>query len=141
MYKIINRSYTKYVGRMRLGIHDPILRKLAMPSHLTPTGAISGGWLMSNMDIAGGIAAWKVANGRIYTVSCEKIDFKKPVSCGDLVSYYATVIGMTNSSVRIRVNVEANNVLDKDNIKVASGLFTYVAIDSNDNSRAIAFKP
>ena len=115
----------------------PILRALAMPKHLSPSGTIFGGWLVSKMDLAGGIFAWNITNGKIRTVRFNNINFMKPVFVADLVSYYAKTIETNNSSIKIQVDAWVYRTKTNETINVMDGLFTYVAIDEDGKTREI----
>ncbi len=115
----------------------PILRALAMPKHLSPSGTIFGGWLISKMDLAGGIFAWNITNGKIRTIRCNNINFIKPVFVADLVSFYAKTVEVNNSSIKIQVDAEVYRTKTNKTFNVTDGNFTYVAIDENGRSREI----
>ena len=115
----------------------PIIRTLAMPKHLSPAGTIFGGWLISNMDLAGGIFAWNVTNGKIQTVNCNNINFIKPVYVADLVNCYTNIVDIHKSSIKIRVDLEVYRSKNKTTFDAANGIFTYVAVDDDDKTREI----
>jgi len=115
----------------------PIIRVLAMPKHLGPSETIFGGWLISKMDLAGGIFAWNATKGKITTVNCSNINFYKPVLVADLVSYYAKIIEINKSSIKIKVNTEIYRTTTNKYIDVLDGVFTYVAIDKDGKPREI----
>ena len=115
----------------------PIIRVLALPKHLNPSGTIFGGWLISKMDLAGGISAWDIASGKIRTVRCDNINFIKPVHVADVISYYTETLKIKNSSIKIKVIVEIDRVEINKNFRALDGIFTYVAIDNNGKSRDI----
>lgn len=114
------------------------IRTLAMPADTNPNGDIFGGWLMSQMDIAGGISAHARANGRVVTVGVEAMTFHRPVRVGDVVCCYTNVvrIGVTSMSIRVDVWVLRGQKESK-RVKVTEGVFTYVAIDDNGSKRAL----
>lgn len=120
------------------GDHQPAIRILAMPTDTNASGDIFGGWLMSQVDIAGSIEAFKRARGRIVTVAVNEFRFLKPVYVGDLVSLYTRLIKIGNTSVRIHVTAYAERNRGKDEChKVAEAEITYVAIDENRQPRLI----
>ena len=86
---------------------QPAVRMLAMPADTNPSGDIFGGWLMSQMDIAGGIAAAVRAKGRTVTVAVEGMEFHQPVYVGDLVSCYADVVATGTTSITVKVETLA----------------------------------
>ena len=117
-----------------------ILRTLAMPADTNAAGQIFGGWIMSQLDLAGGILAKEISGGRIVTVSVSDITFKEPVSVGDVVCCYGecTRIGRTSMSIDLEVWVKPVN--DKGvggRFQVCEASFNYVAIDSNGRPRPV----
>jgi len=114
------------------------IRTLAMPADTNPNGDIFGGWLMSQMDIAGGITAHSRADGRVVTVGVEAMTFHLPVKVGDVVCCYADILktGTTSISVLIQVWVlQDRNPASR--VMVTEGTFTYVAIDEIGNKRSV----
>ncbi|EGR0671168.1 acyl-CoA thioester hydrolase YciA [Vibrio vulnificus] len=125
--------------------HSPkgqlLLRTLAMPADTNANGDVFGGWIMSQLDLAGGILAKEISHGRIVTVSVSGITFKKPVSVGDVVCVYGecTKIGRTSMSINLEVWVKP--VRDhgiEDRFMVCDATFNYVAIDADGKPRPIA---
>ncbi len=121
---------------------DVLLRTLAMPSDANPNGDIFGGWIMSQMDIGGGILAKETAQGRVVTVAVDSIKFLQPVQVGDVVCCYGELERVGNTSITIRIEVWINPVLrrkpgDPERFKVTEATFTYVAIDENGNKRPV----
>ena len=119
-------------------INETVLTKtVAMPSDTNPNGDIFGGWLLSQMDVAGGILAKKIARGRVATVAIEGMKFLLPVKVGDTVTCYGRLLKRGNSSVSINLRVTAQG---SDNIKpqdVTNGIFIYVAIDLDGKPRQL----
>ena len=113
------------------------LQAVAMPADTNPHGDIFGGWLMSQMDLAGGITAGEVAGGRVATVAVDGMAFLTPVHVGAVVSCYCDVLEIGRSSVRIVVEVWINSKHDGEPIKVTEGEFVFVAIDENGRTRSI----
>lgn len=114
------------------------VRVLAMPADTNPSGDIFGGWLMSQVDIAGSILAIQVAQGRVVSVAVHDFQFLKPVLVGDLVSCYAEIEKKGNTSVRVKVDVYAERERDPNSVdQVASASITYVAVDENAKPRVI----
>lgn len=114
------------------------VRVLAMPADTNPSGDIFGGWLMSQVDIAGSILAIQVAQGRVVSVAVHDFQFLKPVLVGDLVSCYAEIEKKGNTSVRVKVDVYAERERDPNSVdQVASASITYVAVDENAKPRGI----
>ena len=118
------------------------VRVLAMPADTNPSGEIFGGWLMSQVDIAGSILAVQVAQGRVVTVAVHDFQFLRPLLVGDLVSCYAEVERKGRSSVRIHVEVFAERERDPRTVeRVADAALTYVAVDENGRSRELPVLP
>lgn len=115
----------------------PALRTIAMPADANPNGDIFGGWLLSQMDLAGSVVAYDRAEGRIATVAIDAMTFLQPVYIGDLVSCYATIERTGRSSMRIRVESFVRRRSTAEVVKVTEGIFTYVAIDPNGRSRPL----
>jgi len=113
------------------------LQTVAMPKDTNASGDIFGGWLLSQMDIAGLITAMDVARGRAATVAINGMAFLTPVHVGAVVSCYCDVLEIGRSSIRIVVEVWINSQHDGEPIKVTEGEFVYVAIDENGRTRAI----
>ena len=113
------------------------LQTVAMPKDTNPTGDIFGGWLLSQMDIAGMITASDMAGGRVATVAIDGMTFLTPVQVGAVVSCYCDVLEVGRSSIRIMVEVWINSQHDGEPIKVTEGEFVFVSIDENGRTRAI----
>ncbi len=116
---------------------QPAVRMLAMPADTNPSGDIFGGWLMSQMDIAGGIAAAARAKGRAVTVAVEGMEFHQPVYVGDLVSCYADVVATGTTSITVKVETLARRRAGGDTVKVTEGTFVFVAIDADGRPRPV----
>jgi len=117
---------------------DLALQTVAMPKDTNANGDIFGGWLLSQMDIAGGIAAADVADGRVATVAIDGMAFLTPVHVGAVVSCYTDVLEVGRSSIRIMVEVWINSKHDGEPIKVTEGEFVFVAVDENGRTRAVS---
>jgi acyl-CoA thioesterase YciA len=113
------------------------IRTLAMPADTNPAGDIFGGWVMSQMDIAGAIAAVEVARGRVVTVAVEAMTFIAPVKVGDILCVYTTVERVGTTSITIGVESWARRNRLADRVKVTQGRFVYVALDEQGQKRAI----
>ena len=116
---------------------QPAVRMLAMPADTNPSGDIFGGWLMSQMDIAGGIAAAARAEGRVVTVAVEGMEFHQPVYVGDLVSCYADVVATGTTSITVKVETLARRRAGGDTVKVTEGTFVFVALDADGRPRPV----
>jgi len=114
------------------------IRTLAMPADTNPHGDIFGGWLISQMDIAGGITANARARGRVATVAVTGFTFHKPVLVGDVVCCYADIrkIGRTSITIGVEAWVLRRDE-SSDRIKVTEGVFTFVAIDDDGSPRPV----
>jgi acyl-CoA thioesterase YciA len=118
---------------------EPVLRVVPMPSDANFSGDIFGGWIMSQVDIAGSIVALKRARGRVATVAVNSFVFKKPVLVGDLVSLYGEVVRVGRTSITVDVVVYARRApLGDDCVKVTEAQLTYVAVDENRRPRVVA---
>lgn len=114
------------------------LQTLAMPRDTNANGDIFGGWLVSQMDLAAGIASKQVTKGRSVTVAIKNVNFLYPVSVGSTVSCYAEVLEIGRSSVHINIEVWIAHFSNDDKPrKVAEGLFVFVAIDDKGRTRKI----
>ena len=116
---------------------DPTLRVVPMPSDANYSGDIFGGWIMSQVDIAGSIPAAQLAKGRIVTIAVNSFLFKQPVMIGDLVSFYADVVKVGNTSITVDVEVFAQRRSLHEIVKVTEATLTYVAVDENRKPRLI----
>jgi acyl-CoA thioesterase YciA len=114
-------------------------RVIAMPADTNPEGDIFGGWLLAHMDLAGATPAFELAQGRCVTVALDAMVFHQPVSVGDEVSLYATVVKAGRSSVRVHVEAwkRSRNVAHAEAMRVTEGVFTYVAIGDDKKPRLL----
>ena len=113
------------------------LQTIAMPKDANATGDIFGGWLVSQMDLAGAVTAHKLAKGRVATVAIDSMVFLNPVSIGSTVSCYTEVLKIGRSSMSIRVEVWSCPSTSVEQMKVTEGTFTFVAIDANRRTRPV----
>jgi acyl-CoA thioesterase YciA len=118
---------------------QPVLRIVPMPADTNAHGTIFGGWVMSQVDIAGSIAAYERAAGPTVTVAVNSFVFKEPVFVGDLVSFYARVCRVGRTSVTVDVEVFAQRGLQGrgETVKVTEAQLTYVAIDGQRRPRPL----
>jgi acyl-CoA thioesterase YciA len=108
---------------------EPALRVVPLPADVNQNGDIFGGWVMSQVDIAGSIPASRRARGRVATVAVNSFVFKQPVMVGDLVSFYATITRVGRTSITVEVEVYAQrNPGDVICVKVTEASLTYVAV-------------
>lgn len=116
---------------------EPALRAIAMPADANPNGDIFGGWLLAQMDLAGGNVAKQRAKGRVATVGLERMAFHLPVFVGDEVSCYAAIQRIGRTSITVAVETWVRRGDGDERLKVTQGLFTYVAIDSGRKPRPV----
>jgi acyl-CoA thioesterase YciA len=122
----------------KLPDREPALRVLARSMDTNFTGDIFGGWIMSQVDLAGSIVASRKARGRVATVAVNSFQFHKPVFVGDLISCYAEIQKIGNTSITVLVEVYAErNPADPECIKVTEATLTYVAVDDNRKPRPV----
>jgi acyl-CoA thioesterase YciA len=116
---------------------EPALRAIAMPADANPNGDIFGGWLLAQMDLAGGSVASQRAQGRVATVAITGMTFHRPVFIGDEVSCYAAVTRIGRSSITIHIETWVRRHLSTEQVKVTEGVFTYVAIGADRRPRPV----
>lgn len=116
---------------------EPTLRAIAMPADANARGDIFGGWILAQMDLAGGSAAMRRANGRVATVGIASMSFVRPVFVGDEVSAYTTVSKVGRTSITVAIEVWARRFAGEETVKVTEGVFTYVAIDADRKPRPV----
>jgi acyl-CoA thioesterase YciA len=115
-----------------------VLRVMPMPADVNGNGDIFGGWVMAQVDIAGAVIPARIAKGRLATVAVNQFIFKQPVSLGDLLSFYAKVTRIGNTSISVHVQVYAErNPAQLQVVKVTEADLTYVAIDREGKPRAV----
>jgi acyl-CoA thioesterase YciA len=115
------------------------LRVVPMPANANQSGDIFGGWIMSQVDIAGSIPAVRLAKGRVATVAVNSFQFKQPVLVGDVVSFYAEVIRVGRTSITVNVEVYAQRRPEREQVvKVTEATLTYVAIDDKRIPRVVS---
>ena len=113
------------------------LQTIAMPADTNWGGSVFGGWLVSQMDLAGAIHVERVSRGRCATISIHEMSFLVPVSVGDVVSCYTEVVKVGNTSIQIHIEVWSLNSQREVPVKVTEGLFTFVAIECDGAKRQI----
>src|ERR1700760_1250042 len=116
---------------------EPALRTIAMPADANPAGDFFGGWVLSQMDLAGGVIAHRRAMGRTATVAVTGMTFHLPVFIGDEVSCYAEIVKVGRTSITVKIDTWVRRNLEGERIKVTEGTFTYVAIGPDRKPRAI----
>ncbi len=113
------------------------VRTMAMPRDTNPIGDIFGGYLLSQMDIAGGIYSQKIAKGRTVTIAVDSMTFYKPLNVGDVLCCYCDTIKIGRTSIAVKVEAWTIRKFQADREKITEGVFTYVAIDDNSRPRPI----
>lgn len=114
---------------------DLTIRVLAMPADTNPSGDVFGGWLLSQMDIAGGVFCRKIAKGRVVTVAIDSTTFKLPVFVGDTLCCYVHLIKKGRTSITVGIEAWVNREYGEEgsSIKVTEGEYTYVKVDEKRN--------
>jgi acyl-CoA thioesterase YciA len=116
----------------------PVLSVVPMPADANQHGDIFGGWIMSQVDIAGGVVAARRARGRVATVAVNAFAFKQPVLIGDVVLFYAEVVRVGNTSITVDVKVYAQrNPAVLETTFVTEATLTYVATDGSRRPRPV----
>ena len=121
-----------------------VLRTMAMPRDSNPNRDIFGGWVLSQMDIGGGLLGKEVARGRVVTVTVDKMTFLRPVHVGDTICVYAKMVRIGHSSMDIKLEVWAKDLLEEFEGQrhiVTEGVFRYVAIDGEGRPSRIPDNP
>jgi acyl-CoA thioesterase YciA len=117
---------------------EPVLRVVPMPADANYHGDIFGGWIMSQVDLAGSIPASRRARGRVATVAVNSFVFKQPVLIGDLVTFFAAIVRTGRTSITVDVEVYAQrNPTDEITVKVTEASLTYVAVDRERQPRRL----
>jgi len=117
---------------------EPVLRVVPMPADANQHGDIFGGWIMSQVDVAGGVLAARHARGRVATIAVNAFQFKQPVFIGDVLSFYAEVVRVGNTSITVYVEVYAQrNPTDIETVKVTEATLTYVATGPDRRPRPV----
>ncbi len=127
-----DKNITLPMGRI------PAIKVAAMPKDANAGGSIFGGWIMSQIDIAGAVLAVERAKGRVVTVAVNSMAFHEPVYVGDIVSCYAEIIKTGRTSITVKVEVYSErNPLHKETVKVTAAQLTYVALDEARKPRKL----
>ncbi len=115
----------------------PMIRTIAMPADVNPNGDIFGGWLMSQMDMAGGNLASRISQGRCVTVAVDAMTFLRPVKVGDEVSVHCSTLSEGRTSVKIKVEAWRRARNAGEEYRVTQAVFTFVAIDEHGKPRPL----
>ena len=117
---------------------EPVLRVVPMPADANQHGDIFGGWIMAQVDVAGGVLAARHARGRVATVAVNSFQFKQAVFIGDLLSFYGEIVRVGTTSITVNVEVYAERGREESRVvKVTEAALTYVAIDLKGKPRAV----
>lgn len=116
---------------------DPVLRVVPQHRDINSNGHIFGGWVLSQMDIAGGIIAGNLCQGPCATVAIEAMEFIAPILVRDVISIYGEVVRRGRTSMAIKLEVVATRDRGAREVKVTEGLFTFVALDENHRPRPL----
>ncbi|HEX7783662.1 MAG TPA: acyl-CoA thioesterase [Sphingobium sp.] len=122
---------------MSMDKREPVLRTVPRPGDINANGHIFGGWVLGQMDMAGGIIAGRIAQGPVATVAIESMQFIAPVLLMDVLSVYAHLEKRGRTSMGIRIVVIATRGRGQVDVEVTSGLFTFVALDENHRPRPL----
>jgi acyl-CoA thioesterase YciA len=113
------------------------IRVVAMPKDTNPSGDVFGGWLISQMDLSGGVFCRKIAKGRVVTVTIESMTFKEPVFVGDTLCCYVSLVKIGKTSITTYIEAYVNRDFEDTRIKVTEGEFKYVKMDENEKPSPI----
>ncbi len=113
------------------------IRTLAMPADANPSGDIFGGWVLAQMDIAGGITAGRRAHGRVATVAVTAMTFHLPVYVGDVLCVYADIEKVGRTSIAVNLEAWALRGRQGERVRVTEGRFVFVAIDAEGRPRPV----
>ena len=123
---------------MAEAVRDPIIRAVPQPADMNGNGDIFGGWVLSQMDVAGATLAARVANGRVATVAITAMTFVQPIKVGELVSIYGEVSKVGRTSITIALETVVQRRHDPTPIQVTHGTYVFVAIDNDGKPREVA---
>ena len=116
---------------------DPIIRTVPQPADMNGNGDIFGGWVLSQMDIAGGALAARTAKGRVATVAITAMTFVQPIKVGDMVSIYGEVSKVGRTSITISLETVVRRRHEQVDIRVTHGTYVFVAIDEHGKPRPV----
>ena len=139
----VNMPVSRPADPQSLHVHLPtdkelVLKMIPMPADCNPNGDIFGGWVMAQVDLAGSVLPARYADGRMATVAVNQFIFKQPVRVGDILSFFAAVTRIGNTSITVQVEVFAERFQAQGRyIKVTEASLTYVAIDDAGRPRKI----
>ena len=114
------------------------LQNIAMPADTNWSGDVFGGWIVSQMDLAGAIHVERLSKGRCATIAINEMTFLVPVKVGNVISCYTKILKVGNTSVQVQIEVWNSHDNSREPIRVTQGVFTFVAVDVNGNKRQIS---
>lgn len=121
----------------KTSVDDPVLRLFPGSGDLNYNGHVGGGWILAQMDLAGGIVAYRRAGGPVVTAGIDRMEFIQPVLFGDIASLHAEIIEVGRTSITTQVTLEVERQGVKEHMVMAKGRFVYVAIDSEAKPRTV----
>ena len=114
------------------------LQNIAMPADTNRSGDVFGGWIVSQMDLAGAIHVERLSKGRCATIAINEMTFLVPVKVGNVISCYTKILKVGNTSVQVQIEVWNSHDNSREPIRITQGVFTFVAVDVNGNKRQIS---
>ena len=114
------------------------LQNIAMPADTNWSGDVFGGWIVSQMDLAGAIHVERFSKGRCATIAINEMTFLVPVKVGNVISCYTKILKVGNTSVQVQIEVWNSHDDSREPVRITEGVFTFVAVDVNGNKRQIA---
>ncbi|MEE9903164.1 acyl-CoA thioesterase [Acinetobacter haemolyticus] len=114
------------------------LQTIAMPADTNWSGDVFGGWIVSQMDLAGAIHVERLSRGRCATIAINQMSFLVPVKVGNVISCYTKILKVGNTSVQVQIEVWNSHDDSREPVRITEGVFTFVAVDINGNKRVIA---
>ncbi len=114
------------------------LQNIAMPADTNWSGDVFGGWIVSQMDLAGAIHVERLSKGRCATIAINQMTFLVPVKVGNVISCYTKILKVGNTSVQVQIEVWNSHDNSREPIRITQGVFTFVAVDVNGNKRQIS---
>lgn len=114
------------------------LQTIAMPADTNWSGDVFGGWIVSQMDLAGAIHVERFSKGRCATIAINQMSFLVPVKVGNVISCYTKILKVGNTSVQVQIEVWNSHDDSRKPVRITEGVFTFVAVDINGNKRVIA---
>ena len=114
------------------------IQVIPMPCDTNANGDIFGGWLLSQMDLAGSVECKRYFPGRYVTITIDKMLFSKPVKVGDILTIYCKIINIGNTSITVDILAKIKKSLSNETFEVTKGIFKYVCIDENHKPMKIS---